>query len=146
MTTSPSRRGVSVSALVSTSSFGCLRSNGYNFAVMRGYQSVGRVDPNLAGSVANASAAGMEEVDVYAFPCYSCGNGAGQARTLIDHSESNGVKYGRLWLAVEGPGTYWGSSVDANTAFIADYISTIRERDVPFGITTTSLDWDAIGR
>ena len=65
--------GVDISQYTSTSDFACLRRNGFDFAIVRGYQSVNRVDPNVAASVANAWAAGMAHVDVYMFPCPTCG-------------------------------------------------------------------------
>lgn len=38
--------GVDVSSRVSTSSWQCLKSNGYHFAIVRVYQSNGKPDPN----------------------------------------------------------------------------------------------------
>jgi hypothetical protein len=38
----------------------------------------GGVDTNSVPTVANAWAAGMTHVDVYLFPCYTCGNPEGQ--------------------------------------------------------------------
>ncbi|MET9677740.1 glycoside hydrolase family 25 protein [Streptomyces sp. NPDC006482] len=136
--------GVEVSTLVSTSSFGAMRSNGVEFAIMRGYRSTGSVDPNLAATVANAWAAGMSHVDVYQFPCYSCGNAAGQADALIGHLKDNSVKYGTVWLDVEGPGTYWGSSHVANAAFINDWLQAMKEQGAAIGIYTSASQWEPI--
>lgn len=41
---------------------------------------LGGVDPNAPATVANAWAAGMSHVDVYLFPCYKCGDAAGQVK------------------------------------------------------------------
>lgn len=70
--------GVDVSQATSSSSFSCMKSNGYSFAIVRVYQSSGHTDPNGPTTIANAWAGGMSHVDGYIFPCYSCGNPAGQ--------------------------------------------------------------------
>ena len=70
--------GVDVSQLTSSSSFNCMVNNGYSFAIVRVYCSSGHTDSNGPSSIANAWAGGMSYVDGYIFPCYSCGNPAGQ--------------------------------------------------------------------
>lgn len=54
------RLGLDVSQLTSESSFRCLKSDGYSFAVIRCFQSVGHPDPNCHTSVRNAHRAGFE--------------------------------------------------------------------------------------
>jgi hypothetical protein len=70
--------GVDVSQLTSGAVFSCLRSNGYSYVIVRAHHSNGGVDTNSVPTVANAWAAGMTHVDVYLFPCYTCGNPEGQ--------------------------------------------------------------------
>ncbi|MER6394235.1 glycoside hydrolase family 25 protein [Streptomyces sp. NPDC001523] len=143
-TESPGIKGVELSRLVSDAAFGDMRSQGVEFVIARGYQSVGRVDPNLVANVASAWNAGMSHVDVYQFPCFSCGNAAGQANTLIGHLTDNAVKYGMVWLDVEGPGTYWGSSTAANAAFIADWIQAMKSNGANIGFYTSASQWEPI--
>ncbi len=57
--------GVDVSARVYQSDWSCMVSNGVSFAIVRGYQSFGQVDPSCAATVADAWAAGVSHVDVY---------------------------------------------------------------------------------
>lgn len=71
-------KGVDVSSRVGKSNWQCLASNGYTFAIVRVYQSNGKVDPNGAATINDARAGGMKYVDGYIFPCYSCGNPEGQ--------------------------------------------------------------------
>jgi hypothetical protein len=78
--------GVDVSQLTSTSSFSCLKSYGYNFAIVRVFQSTGNPDPNGPSSIYNAWNGGMAHVDGYIFPCYSCGNPAGQVSGIRNFS------------------------------------------------------------
>jgi GH25 family lysozyme M1 (1,4-beta-N-acetylmuramidase) len=136
--------GVDISTLVSTSAFGCLKSNGYTFAIMRCYRSTGSIDPNCASSVANAWAAGMAHVDVYLFPCFSCGNPAGQVSTLFNYLKSNNVRYGQIWLDIEGPGVYWGSSQSANANFFAAMASEARSLGINLGVYTSASQWNPI--
>ena len=72
--------GVDVSQLTSSSSWSCAKSYGYNFACIRVYKSSGAVDSNGPTNINNAWNAGMAHVDGYIFPCYSCGDAAGQVR------------------------------------------------------------------
>jgi len=137
-------QGVDVSSLVSLSDFGCLHSNEYTFAVMRCFRSTGSVDPNCAATVKNAWDAGMAHVDVYIFPCYSCGNGGRQVNTTVDYLKTNGVKYGMIWFDIEGPGTYWGSSTAQNAAFFADMEKAAKENGVTLGIYTSASQWNPI--
>ena len=96
----------------------CAKSNGYNFAIVRVYQSSGKCDPNGPSNINNAWSAGFAHVDGYIFPCYSCGNPKKQVDDTISYlsshgimfegaangtvSSSTGVKYGMLWFDVEG--------------------------------------------
>ena len=48
--------------------------NGYEFAIVRVYQSNGQVDPNGAQSIKNALDGGIQYVDGYVYPCVHCGN------------------------------------------------------------------------
>jgi hypothetical protein len=76
--------GVDVSQATSQSSFSCMKGNyGYNFAIVRVYQSSGKCDPNGPTTMKNAWNGGMAHVDGYIFPCYSCGNPKKQVRFLI---------------------------------------------------------------
>ncbi|EGC33318.1 hypothetical protein DICPUDRAFT_154665 [Dictyostelium purpureum] len=133
--------GVDVSSLVSTSSFKCLNTNGYEFAVVRCFRSTGTVDPNCAASVANALGAGMSKVDVYMFPCYSCGNGGIQASKLVSYLKENSVKYGKIWIDIEGPGVYWGPSTSDNAAFFQDMANSLEKEGVDFGVFTSPSQW-----
>ena len=53
----------------SFNNFGCLKSNGYNFAITRALGSLGTFDSSSVGNIKNARAAGIPNVDAYMFPC-----------------------------------------------------------------------------
>ena len=60
--------GVDVSQLFSTSTYQCMKSNGYQFAIIRGYCSFGGLDTHAVQSLTNAKSAGLI-TDIYMFPC-----------------------------------------------------------------------------
>jgi len=133
--------GIDISTGVSTSQFQCLVADNLTFTIVRGWLSLGRPDTNVVPTVAAAWAGGMSHVDVYMFPCQSCGNAAGQAESFINYLETNGVKFGTAWLDIEGPGLYWSSDQAANADFIADLISTIKAKGRTVAIYTSKSQW-----
>mmetsp|Transcript_32873 Transcript_32873/g.57419 ORF Transcript_32873/g.57419 Transcript_32873/m.57419 type:complete len:207 (+) Transcript_32873:6130-6750(+) len=130
--------GVDVSEY--TNVFSCLKSSGYTFAIVRGYQSNGQVDPNAVNNIKNARSAGFSYVDVYAFPCVPCGNAAGQANALV--SALSGQNYGTIWLDVE---TYnWSSSQSSNQSFITSFINAVKSKGKAAGIYSSYYNWQSI--
>lgn len=156
--------GVDVSQRTYQSSFECLKSNGYSFAIPRVYKSSGYPDSNGPATINDAWSGGMSYVDGYIFPCYSCGNAAGQMDETIDYLAANGVKmlkrgelrepdpknatklaatYGMLWIDVEGT-QYWSSSPSNNVAFLKDMVNRGNERGVTIGIYSSASQWNPI--
>lgn len=135
--------GVDVSQLTSESSFSCLVSSNLTFAVVRAYQSVGRPDPNAAASINNAWNAGMEHVDVYMFPCPTCGNPEGQVSSLVSNLQSHGARFGMLWLDIEGS-QYWLGSYTSNRAFFEGLVSEAKNQGLTIGVYSSSSQWSSI--
>jgi len=137
--------GVDVSAPVSESSFACMKGqHGVEFAIVRCWHSTGTPDTAAPATVSHAWSAGLAHVDVYMFPCYKCGDGKGQVNKAVSYLRSNNVRYGMLWLDIEGPGTYWSSSTTNNVNFINDMISEGRSLGVTLGIYTSASQWNPI--
>jgi hypothetical protein len=88
--------GVDVSQLFPTSAFQCLKSNGYSFAIIRGYCSFGGPDSNAVQSLKNAKAAGLI-TDIYMFPCRGK-SAAAQVDEMVAHID--GSLYGMVWIDV----------------------------------------------
>ena len=107
--------GVDFSTAFSTATLSCIKSKGYTYVIPRGYRSSGSVDPNISYNIKNSWAAGFKYVDAYIFPCYSCGNGAGQVQALVSKLRNDGAKFGMIWLDIEGT-QYWSSNQANNRA------------------------------
>eukprot|EP01038_Epipyxis_sp_PR26KG_P010203 gene10203-13727_t len=152
--------GVDVSQLTSASSFSCLKSNGYSFAIVRVYCSSGKTDSNGPASINNAWSGGMNYVDGYIFPCYSCGNPEKQMDDTISYLASHDIKprylngtkneeanlgasYGMLWIDVEGT-SYWSSSTSNNVDFIKRMAAEGKSRGLSIGIYTSNSQWSPI--
>ena len=151
-----------MSQSTSVSSFQCLKSNSYHFAIVRVYKSSGAVDTNGPKTINNAWAGGMSNVDGYIFPCYSCGNPAGQMdatisalaaggvtflasneTTKVDATKPLGSTYGMLWIDVEGT-QYWSTSHTNNVNFIAGMINRGVQRGISIGVYTSNSQWTPI--
>ncbi|EGC32614.1 hypothetical protein DICPUDRAFT_81570 [Dictyostelium purpureum] len=133
--------GIDISQAASVGFFQCAKNAGFDFAIVRGYCSTGEIDPNGAQSIINARDAGVEYVDSYLFPCSSCGNGAGQAVSLVNHLKDTGANFGMIWLDIEGPGLYWGDDQGANQAFFNELISGLESVGAHIGIYTSESQW-----
>ncbi|KAL5477262.1 hypothetical protein EMCRGX_G024031 [Ephydatia muelleri] len=113
--------GVDVSTLVSESDFTCLKANGFEFAIVRGFQSNGVPDSNAPTTIANARAAGIPYVDAYLFPCPRCSSSAAtQVASMVD--KLSGSNYGMIWLDIEGS-QYWLGSYSENQKFFEELLS-----------------------
>ena len=71
-------KGIDVSTLVYSTSFKCLKVDGYDFLIVRGYRNLGKPDSNAIRTIANARNAGFQYIDVYIFPCPKCSKSASE--------------------------------------------------------------------
>lgn len=88
--------GVDVSQLFSTSTYQCMKSNGYQFAIIRGYCSYGGLDHNVVQGLTNAKAAGLI-TDIYMFPCRGK-DPVAQVNEMFSGISSS--LYGMVWIDV----------------------------------------------
>jgi len=133
--------GVDVSTSVSQSQWSCLKGDNLTFAVIRAWHSTGTPDTNCPGTVAAAWAGGLTAVDVYMFPCPSCGNPAGQVSNCLAFLKQHNVKFGTFWFDIEGPGLYWGSDQGSNAQFFAALASELKNQGVKGGVYTSKSQW-----
>lgn len=136
----PSLATLGVDLYLLTNVFSCLHSEGYDFAIVRGYQSTGNVDPSVVSNIKNARAGGMANVDVYLFPCVPCGNPAGQATALVNAIK--GQNYGMIWIDIE---TFaWSSNLSSNQNFITAMVNQLKSLGQHIGVYTNYYNWQAI--
>ncbi len=110
--------GVDVSQLFSTSTYQCMKSNGYSFVILRAYCSYGGLDHNAVQNLNNARAAGMI-TDIYMFPCRGK-SATAQVDELMNSVPAN--LYGMIWIDVEtnpSSGCGWSGDGNSNCAFVA---------------------------
>ena len=136
--------GVDVSQPFSTSTYQCMKSNGYAFAIIRGYCSFGGIDTHAVQSLNNARAAGLI-TDIYMFPC------RGKSATAqVDEMMANisGNLYGMVWIDVEtnpSSGCSWsGHDAASNCQFVTDIINRIKAKGKKPGIYATAYMWQSI--
>jgi len=131
--------GVDISDAVSLTDFQCLYQKSFTYAIVRYFRSTGQVDPNCAASVRNAHSAGLSNVDLYVFPCFSCGRGGNQINATMLYAQQNGVKYSTMWLDIE-QSNLWGS-VSANQAFFQDMLAAAKFHGLNIGVYTSASQW-----
>ncbi len=85
----------------------------------------------------------MAHVDGYIFPCYSCGNPAGQMDSTISNLKSSNATFGMIWIDVEGT-SYWSTDQAANTNFIVAMANEGVAKGVSIGIYTSNSQWSPI--
>jgi len=82
-------------------------------------------------------------VDAYIFPCYSCGDPAGQVKRTVNYLQSYQCQYGNLWYDIEGP-MYWDTDTTANVNFIQAMITQGLAMSQNLGIYTSDSQWSPI--
>ncbi|KAL1918876.1 uncharacterized protein VTP21DRAFT_2898 [Calcarisporiella thermophila] len=136
--------GVDVSSSVSKANWQCIKNAGYDIAVIRAYQSLGKPDPNAVATIKNAHDGGIGTVDVYMFPCPKCAkNAVVQASELVDNLDKAGARYRTIWIDVEGT-QYWHPSQTDNREFITSVANTLKARGKRVGVYASKSQWDPI--
>ena len=125
--------GVDISTLHEVYHFQCLINNGFTFVIPRCYCSVGCMDDNCHQNMINAKNAGMSRIDTYFFPCFTCGNVAGQVASYYKELITYSVQPERTWFDVEGE---WSSSTTTNQVFLMEMINKARSIGFVHGIYT----------
>jgi hypothetical protein len=135
--------GVDVSQLFSTSTYQCMKNNGYSFAIIRGYCSYGGVDGNIVNNLNNARAAGLI-TDIYMFPCRGKSASA-QVDQMMAAIPAN--LYGMIWIDVEtnpSSGCGWGADHAGNCNFLTETINRIKSHGKVPAIYASRYMWQTI--
>ena len=136
--------GVDVSQLFTTSTFQCMKNNGYSFAIIRGYCSFGGIDTHAVQSLTNAKSAGLI-TDIYMFPCRGK-SATAQVDEMIEKIPGN--LYGMVWIDIESnpsSGCSWsGHDANSNCQFVNDIINRIKAKGKHPGIYASAYQWQTI--
>mmetsp|Transcript_5533 Transcript_5533/g.5479 ORF Transcript_5533/g.5479 Transcript_5533/m.5479 type:complete len:161 (+) Transcript_5533:44-526(+) len=136
--------GVDISVATSKESFACLLNQGYTYVIIRAYCSYGAVDPNLVTNIQNAQSAGFQDIGVYMFPCFPCGNPQNQVLQLIDVITPY-LEQVRDPIWIEVTKYAWSTNQQKNQNFIFSLGSSIRSLATSTaGILTSQTDWTNI--
>lgn len=135
--------GLDVSAELSVADWQCLASD-HDFAIVRAWHSYGAPDKSAPINIARARAAGFAHVDVYLFPCFSCGNPQHQVENCVAALRSANASFGQLWLDIEGAGKYWSTNRTANGEFFAGLRMGMHAAGVTGGCYASSVSWGEI--
>eukprot|EP01120_Amphizonella_sp_Union-15-10_P009730 TRINITY_DN3752_c0_g1_i3.p1 TRINITY_DN3752_c0_g1~~TRINITY_DN3752_c0_g1_i3.p1 ORF type:complete len:210 (-),score=27.08 TRINITY_DN3752_c0_g1_i3:18-647(-) len=114
-----------------------------DFAIIQAWDGDYQQSQYIAQCVANAWAAGMQHVDVYAFMCPNCGGNnppSTAIRSLINSLSSQNVKYGMLWFDIEQCSGCWNDAASA-AQFIQSATNTAAGMGVNIGIYSSSYEW-----
>ena len=138
-------KGVDFSTPLSVSTFQCLKSYDYTFAIPRAWKSYGAFDSESIQNIANARAAGIPYVDVYMFPCRGQ-SATNQVNQLI--SSLGSANYGQIWLDIEtnpSSGCSWANYGGAsNCDYVGELIAAVRNKGKAPGIYASRYMWEQI--
>jgi len=135
--------GVDVSQLFASSTYTCMKNNGYHYIIIRGYCSFGGIDTNAVSNLNNAKSAGLT-ADIYMFPC------RGKSATAqVDQMVSaiSGNLYGTVWIDVEtnpSSGCGWGSDHTGNCNYLTELVNRVKYHSKNVGIYSSQNMWTSI--
>ena len=116
----------------------CIR-NTYSRVAIRGYQSIGKVDPFLMKNLEAAKKVGLK-ADVYIIPCTYCGNPDKQADEIMYLLKA--ATYGTLWISIEGS---WSLDRAKNQLFMKNLTDALTSKGAAkLGIFTFQPTWDRV--
>ena len=130
--------GFDISTLHEVSHFKCFIENGWTFIIPRCYRGIAIMDENCRQNMINARDAGMSRIDAYFFPCFSCGNVAGQVTSYYNELITYEVQPERTWFDVEGE---WSSDYGTNQAFLMEMVNQARYIGFVHGIYSNQYYW-----
>lgn len=136
------------SGAVSKEKFQCLRSHGYNFAIIQAFNGGRGFNPHAVQNAENAYAAGMTGVGFYIFACPKCGGNIPASRPI--DTVANGLKgYSkavRFWIDVEPCNGCWYGSTKDNLEYVDGVVTAAMKKfgSNKVGIYTSKYSWQGV--
>ena len=78
------------------------------------------------------------------FPCYTCGDAAGQVTAAVNNLQTNNANYNTFWLDIEGGTQYWSATKSSNQNFFIGLVNQAKSMRQKIGVYTSSNDWSVI--
>ena len=126
---------------VPQSAYNCLKSSGYDFAIIQAMTSAGTVNPYAANDLKRAAAAGIEYRDMYIFLNFRK-DPAAQTREAIQNLRDNGAAFGQVWFDIEAP-NLWGSCAE-NQKFFEAAVNEVHAMGEKPAIYSSASQWGPI--
>eukprot|EP00826_Nyctotherus_ovalis_P058019 TRINITY_DN7951_c0_g3_i1.p1 TRINITY_DN7951_c0_g3~~TRINITY_DN7951_c0_g3_i1.p1 ORF type:complete len:233 (-),score=50.11 TRINITY_DN7951_c0_g3_i1:49-747(-) len=132
--------GVTVRSAVSN--FTCFKKQNYVFAMLRGYLSIGKVDPSIRKNLIAGNAAKMLYIDVFMNPCLRCSfTPEEQVRQLV--KEVKDQSFSMLYVMVQRKDK-WPPNKEANCRYINRFIDEIARNKLTPGVGSDYAEWNHI--
>ncbi|KAL4463519.1 hypothetical protein ABPG72_014922 [Tetrahymena utriculariae] len=123
--------------------FQCLKSNGVQFFIVRGYQSYDAVDSGNVATIQNIKSACLI-TDIYHFPYVGKVSIADQVQATVN---TFGSLYGTVYIDVEtNPSSGCGrtSNISTNCQFLKDIVAAYKSHGKLQGIYSSQYQWTSI--
>ena len=138
--------GIDISDALKQDDWKCLKTNSdLSWAVVRAYHSFGAFDNSSLTNLKNANDAGIENVDVYMFPC-SGKDPTMQVKDLL--SKLKDSNFQTVWLDIEenpSPGCSWSmQSNESNCQFVEKLFNEVTQAGAAVGIYSSHYEWTKI--
>ncbi|KAG9397009.1 Glycoside hydrolase family 25 [Carpediemonas membranifera] len=123
----------------------CLKSNGFEFAIIQAQRSNGGFNDHIGPAVRNAQAAGFKYIDFYFFPS-KAHSASSQVRNTVAKLKAAGLYHSQhqMWIDIENHALFF-SSCSENVKFIKEIVKEL-ETYWPgkVGMYTSEAQWSPI--
>ena len=126
--------------IVSKDLWTCIKKSNIDFLTVRAYRSYGSIDPNGITNIKNAKKSGINDVDIYIFPCCTCGNPRKQVTDTL--ANLKGIDFDIVWVDVEEYA--WSKDKAQNRAFITEMLDEVVKHGRKLGVYTNWREWDLV--
>ncbi len=128
---------------VNVSTFQCMKKEGNEFMIIQAWGGSHMINPYYVQNYKNAKAAGISQIDIYAFACNNCSNNQPQTViTAIKASLPAGFD-GTLWIDVEPCNGCW-LSPDVNLKYIDTLAQTALSAGFKVGVYSSLNSWSGV--
>lgn len=140
-------KGVDISnynGVIPQSTYQNFVNNGYNYAVVEAWQE-NHPNTDFNSNYNNAMAAGMNQVDAYAFVCNTCQGGTTPSQVVSSLQSTLGSNYkGTVWLDVESCTSCWSSNGQENYQFVQSVANQLQSNGYNVGVYSNANEWNQV--